>query len=639
MNTIYKKTREIYIIGVIFSFCLFELKFLLDNAELGSFQEIIIVLAGLLQIIIYARFSIIKKEFDNRYILEKSVALYAITVVLINRYLVYTKVGVVIIEGLFFLLLLFAVYNISKKSLYIEMVNRCLIVTIILSICLKFYIYKFYRIDFEQRTERMFWVCFLYLCLWIISCASWNFMLYTHKIEKLYLMLSLLMGVVFLVIFPPMSAPDEECHFAMAYSFSNEFLGGERTIQEVGLRENGNSCMFYQIPARETDAECIQRVYDFEYVWQYPGYEDYNQIVSEISKLPADGEQFGSYFIGRFTNGSFLAYLPAILGITISRIIGLGGMQLIFIGRLFNYLFFVGMIYLAIKKIPIGKRILMVTALFPITLELGASYSYDSILIASTYYFIASILYLYYKENKIGAKDIIPLIVSMLFVSSAKVVYSFVGLLTLLLPCGKYKKPIYKWAVFLGVFFVAILISLWGSSSGISNYVQTDDTAYYTLTYMINHIDEVIFLILNSIIVNNEYYMGTLGGELLGWLDFKISFVVVGITFGICYLSTLRKNNAEKINCNVGIIFTGVFVFIVMLLFVTTVMWTPIGNQVVEGFQGRYLLEIIPMPLIASLALKRNTCIKKDNRNVLAIGMLGVNLVSALTVFNIIMMR
>ena len=115
MNTIYKKTREIYIIGVIFSFCLFELKFLLDNAELGSFQEIIIVLAGLLQIIIYARFSIIKKEFDNRYILEKSVALYAITVVLINRYLVYTKVGVVIIEGLFFLLLLFAVYNISKR--------------------------------------------------------------------------------------------------------------------------------------------------------------------------------------------------------------------------------------------------------------------------------------------------------------------------------------------------------------------------------------------------------------------------------------------------------------------------------------------------------------------------------------------
>ena len=53
-----------------------------------------------------------------------------------------------------------------------------------------------------------------------------------------------------------------------------------------------------------------------------------------------------------------LAYLPQALGITLARLLGLGGLGLLYMGRLFNLLFLAGMGYLAMRRMPFGKEVL-----------------------------------------------------------------------------------------------------------------------------------------------------------------------------------------------------------------------------------------------------------------------------------------
>ena len=578
---------------------------------------------------------------SQKILLIKNQIIIGLLLCLFTRYMNYSKKAVLICS-LFLVCInfIFLLKNVKLNKI-LEIYNRIIISAIIVLICEKFFIYKFYGQDFTYRTERLFWILFLCILVWITISVVWNILAYFKKIENIFLIVAFFLGIFYIIIFPPMSAPDEECHFAMAYSYSNVLLGGERSKEAVGLRENGNGCMFYEIPSRRADAEAIKNTFDFEYVWQYPGYDIYEKVKDQIGIFAGAQEQFDDFFVGRFTNGTIVAYLPAVIGITLARLVGLGGMQLIFLGRLFNFLFYIGTIYLGIKVSPIGKKILMVCALLPMSLELGASYSYDAILISSVFFFIGYFLYLLIKKEQIEIRDILILIGALLFISSTKVVYSAVIVLLLFLPIKKFKHKFIKLSSLFLCLILIIVMAIVGSFNSIAGYVDTgtSETAYYTLSYILTHIKEVIFLLVNTLIDQSEYYLGTTIGYLLGWLEFRISFVIILFICLICFLATLETRNVPRINLKTALIFIFVFLCVGGMILATTVMWTPIGNRVVEGFQGRYVLEVLPLLLIGCAYFNKSIYIQKDNYRLVSAAMVAMNLLCIITVFDIIMMR
>ena len=184
-------------------------------------------------------------------------------------------------------------------------------------------------------------------------------------------------------------------------------------------------------------------------------------------------------------------------------------------------------------------------------------------------------------------------------------------------------------------------MAIMGSFNSIAGYVDTDtsETAYYTLSYILTHIKEVIFLLVNTLIDQSEYYLGTTIGYLLGWLEFRISFVIILFICLICFLATLETRNVPRINLKTALIFIFVFLCVGGMILATTVMWTPIGNRVVEGFQGRYVLEVLPLLLIGCAYFNKSIYIQKDNYRLVSAAMVAMNLLCIITVFDIIMMR
>ena len=60
---------------------------------------------------------------------------------------------------------------------------------------------------------------------------------------------------------------------------------------------------------------------------------------------------------------------------------------------------------------PFGKNIFFVAALLPLTLQQAASFSYDSVIIAFAFYYLALCMHLVYTAEKIRIWDIVALVI------------------------------------------------------------------------------------------------------------------------------------------------------------------------------------------------------------------------------------
>jgi uncharacterized membrane protein len=77
-----------------------------------------------------------------------------------------------------------------------------------------------------------------------------------------------------------------------------------------------------------------------------------------------------------------IAYLPEIIAVGILRVVGAPIPLIFFGGRFATLVTFVGMFYVAIRLIPVGKQVIFVLGLFPTTLLLASTYSADPMPIA-----------------------------------------------------------------------------------------------------------------------------------------------------------------------------------------------------------------------------------------------------------------
>ena len=72
------------------------------------------------------------------------------------------------------------------------------------------------------------------------------------------------------------------------------------------------------------------------------------------------------------------SYLPQALMIQLGRFLHLPFTWIYQLGRLGNLILYCGVIFLAIRKIPFGKRIMMVLALMPTAMFSAVTYTYDT---------------------------------------------------------------------------------------------------------------------------------------------------------------------------------------------------------------------------------------------------------------------
>ncbi|MDE7422306.1 MAG: DUF2142 domain-containing protein [Lachnospiraceae bacterium] len=436
----------------------------------------------------------------------------------------------------------------------------------------------------------------------ILSVVFVYYFLYIQKdisVEKIFLPLILCFGIIYMLLLPPFSAPDEPMHFGASYKISNYMLGN------VSFGEHGN------INMRVDDAKN-------GYI-TIPTIETYQKLYDEWNEGLQRGEIVESNYQSYATKNLFL-HTPGAIGITIARILQLGSTHLLLFGRLTNLLVFVLMTYFAIKITPIGKNILLAVSLTPMMLELVSSYSCDATINGIVFLSLSYILRCIYDKEYIRGKEIALLTICSFFLAPSKLVYVPILFLVILIPMKKFKNKT-CYLVTLGlVFSVMILTNVLMNKSMISWMSGTENTAMtevkettelmeeskieiqqnYSFMWCLHNPIQAIQIYLRSTIVNVPGYFVTLVGWALGWLEIHISMVIVTI-YALVLLISLFIGERDDIKIKISQRSVSVISVICVYGLVLTSMffaWTPIGSPIIEGVQGRYFLPIVPLAFL-----------------------------------------
>ena len=255
----------------------------------------------------------------------------------------------------------------------------------------------------------------------------------SNRMYRAYAFSAMVLGVLYLAVMPGLSAPDELSHYSTAYRISSTMLFEDPLIRPAGLTavrasdyplEDMNGVKTPEIP---DDTEEIPEVLG------NPVKQTTYRAVKDWEKRYAfSTKPVASPIPDVKTTPVF--YLPQAIGFSIARVLGLGAVGLLFLGKFLNLCCYVVLTALAVRTTPIGKSWFTAAGLLPMSLHLAASLSYDAGLIGTVFLFTALVFKLAYGTEEIRARELIALCALAALFGPCKLVYAPVILLALLIP-------------------------------------------------------------------------------------------------------------------------------------------------------------------------------------------------------------
>lgn len=255
----------------------------------------------------------------------------------------------------------------------------------------------------------------------------------SNRMYRAYAFSAMVLGVLYLAVMPGLSAPDELSHYSTAYRISSTMLFEDPLIRPAGLTavrasdyplEDMNGVKTPEIP--EDTEELPEVLGNPVKQTTYRAVKDWEKRYAFSTKPVA------SPIPDVKTTPVF--YLPQAIGFSIARVLGLGAMGLLFLGKFLNLCCYVALTALAVRTAPIGKSWFAAAGLLPMSLHLAASLSYDAGLIGCVFLFTALVFKLAYGTEEIRARELIALCALAALFGPCKLVYAPLILLALLIP-------------------------------------------------------------------------------------------------------------------------------------------------------------------------------------------------------------
>jgi uncharacterized membrane protein len=422
------------------------------------------------------------------------------------------------------------------------------------------------------------------------------------KPEKAFIFITLFFGILCLLITPPFQVADEFQHFYRAYQVSEgQFISEKRIINCYGreISTPATLCLGGMLP--KSILTTVQNVSSVELRF-YPERKQNIQEILALLNLPLNPKE--RIFI-KFPNAALYSpvpYLPQALGMAFGRILGASPVILLYLGRLFNLLVWTGLIYGAIKIIPIYKRLLFLLALMPMSLFQAASLSADPLTTGLSFLTISWVLKWSNQAEKIITRlDILILSLLLILITLAKSAYLTLILLFFLIPKAKFKN-IQHYLIAGSTVIILTVTTLFGWSQIMKQIyiplksVFANVSTERQVAYIFNHPFEYFLTHLNTLKTYGIPYLEQFIGR-LGWLDTKlpaVHLIMYGILLLIVAFSSYRQD--VKITSRQKLI--SLVILLSTTLLISTAMyvsWNPVGAGIIEGIQGRYFIAISPL--------------------------------------------
>lgn len=446
------------------------------------------------------------------------------------------------------------------------------------------------------------------------------------RIETVFLLVAIGTGVLYMLVFAPSTVPDEMYHFESSYKLADYLLFLNPTVDSMLVRAD--------------DAQMIEFLFDGSNLLNAGQY----QAISASSILVQDPSLVSIEPVSTFDWGSNPPQVKIVsaLGIVLARLLNLGSYPLFYLGRLFNLLFFIGLVYLAIRATPVGKRIMVAVALLPMTMHLASSYSYDAGIIGFGFLLTGLCLRAIYGEGLMSARLGVAIGVVAVLLAPCKVVYAMFAFLVFAIPVRRFSckrdARLFKFGIIALVAIsvlglrVSSLIQMAGVGAGSAGSTAlsergTETGTFYTLSALISQPVNTVLLFLRTFDSMGDNYLGTTVGRSLGWFQSDIAapwYVAVAFLFVLAFASVRCSRDAVCVEGWHRFLFAGIVIAAWLGIMLSMLLgWTFDYELVIQGVQGRYLLPLLPLLLIAAQTVSLES--KKDQTWAVLWSMLFLN--------------
>lgn len=427
--------------------------------------------------------------------------------------------------------------------------------------------------------------------------------------EKAFFLTGLLLGLIFMLIMPGLSAPDEGCHYITAYSLSSEIMGKAASDPKGSGRVPVRAKDYPLEDLKEAGVSGTTPEGTERQALGAPVKEESYRIIRDWDRLYA-GRNGTVLSFEPPVRTAKLVYLPQALGFTLARALNLNALWLLFFGKFLNLLAYLALTAFAIRLTPFGKELFFATGLLPMVLHLTASLSYDTMILGVVFLLTAVILRLAYQAERVVVKDMILLCILIAFIGPCKMVYSPIILLFLLIPQKKFGYGWKKLLCFLA-FAAALAVSMFAvNASVISSYASAaPETATvqigkqgYSVIELLHRPVFIVQLLYRTFLTQAGIFCLGMAGSWLGNMDPVMGapvFVSVTMLVLLPVLSLKKPGEIQKMS-GIDRVWSGLIVLAVVLLTAGAMLvaWTTRESNTIEGIQGRYLLPVLPLLLM-----------------------------------------
>lgn len=401
------------------------------------------------------------------------------------------------------------------------------------------------------------------------------------KIENLFLMTVIPLGIFYLFAFPYGTIMDEQNHFLRTYEITDGHLISE--LNEKGQGGNFLTSNFMELPLTVVDYE----------------------TQAQVTNVKA-GEEKMFYEFSNTALYSFICYIPQAIGVGLGKLLHVSFIYQVFMGRMTNFICYVAIVYFAIKFLPFKKEIVYLITTLPITMQEMISLSPDALTIAMALAIVSFTLYMIYtKKDEMNKRQIAMMCLISIVLSMCKIVYLPLCLMLFLIPKERFgslkKKNIIIFT--LAVFVVILNLGWTGFASRYLNSNINGSSSSEQVDYVLHQPYKLVPIAVNTLQQKSSEILLTMFGAHLGYYVVHVfaPYIYFLITFFIVALFIKNEKTVE--NTQKGLLGFIVFSVCVLIGLSLYIQWTPLMEPVIQGIQGRYFIPL--MLLIAILCTNK----------------------------------
>ena len=435
-------------------------------------------------------------------------------------------------------------------------------------------------------------VLFSFIFLTLLYMTFWEKAV-IKRVEIFFLTYSLAFGMLLIVCVQPRYCSwDEQIHFRTAYSLASG--------KNVEWTDAALDIVNRTVPSCNTKAE----------------FAELRILMNEKGKdvlYTENKDKIGYSY-------ATLAYIPMVIFLKIGMLFHISFSNLFMLGKVGNLLFYVFIMFEAIRLAKSKKLFLAFIAMLPTPLFLAASYTYDTVVFACVT--LGCVLWYNEMVSKNKQYHIGNIIAAILLFSVgcfSKAVYIPIILLMLLLPQFEHKTKKQKLIWIIGILAICGLVMLTFVLPALTNTISGnisyggdtrggDTSLVRQLMSMLEHPWNSIKLMISSVFQMDNfrnlgyssadnYFVGTLmflNYAQLGVLPDKWMLILIPMFVLLVFYEEPGEKKRENICFWKKLFMIGILIVVILLIWLSMYLsFTPVGENQIAGVQARYYLPLL----------------------------------------------